>query len=243
MRRTGQPDTWQVALLLFRAGRSKSTLHPSASFLLPVVAALANLLFCAFFEQPIKGDPTGRLLSLFLFVEGLSILLVTIAHFATTGAEVFRKSLVMPVPASAHLASAIAGAVMNPVFQALVASTIFFLLIMYHASAAAVFLIPFFILVMAANIVTLASVAFIALVRRARPPGELAAYCALGTLGVILLSLYFHIPGALGLVPPMSLAADGITIVAAGGTGLSLLYGIAAVSLLLLTGLLGRRIP
>ena len=241
MRSRGRPETWQAAHSLLEASRSKAELHPSISLLVPAAVALANLVFCAFFEQPLHDDPTDRLLSLFLFIQGLLILLFTLAHIASAGTELLHKSLVMPIPPSARLMFVFISSASNPLFQALVLSDILFLLIVHHESVTVVLLIPLFVLAMAANILAVASVASVVAIRKARPPGELAAYCILGTLVLILVSLYFHIPGVLGFIPPMSWTAKGIKLMIAGGSGLALLYGAASIGLLLLMSLWGRR--
>ncbi len=238
MSRGGEPDAWRHARSLLAVSRS----NHSPSLLLPAAVALTNLFFCAFFENPIKDDPDGRTLSLFLFIQGSAILILTLAHLASTGAELLRKSLVMPVTPAARLAFAALSSARQPVLLAMVLSDVFFLLVLYHQSIAAFLLIPLLAALMAADIIALTALASVAAIRRSRPPTILAAYCILGILGIVLLALVFRMPASFGVFPPMSWTARGITAIAAGETGMALFCGSASVAVLIVTGVAGRRI-
>jgi hypothetical protein len=208
----------------------------------PTLVAVANLVFCAFFENPIKEDPTDRTLSLFLFIQGSMILLFTLAHLSATSTEILHKTLAMPAPPPARLAFVLLSSVLSPVLQALVFSDILFLLILHHPSVVVIVLIPLYVLGMAVTMIAFASVASAAATRRSRPQTEPVAYCILGILGIVLLSLYFHIPAILGFIPPMSWTAQGITAIVEGRSGLALAFGAACFMLLLVIGFWGRKI-
>ncbi len=239
---TAGPEWRQNARYLLAAGRSQRDKRSSTSLLFPASIALINLFLCAYSENPIKEDPSGRALSLFLFAQGLPILVFTLAHLSTTGAEILRKSLVMPVASFDRLAFAILSSARLPVIQALVLSNVFFLLVLYHHSIATVLLVPLLGGVMAANIIVLASIAVVAAIRRSRPPSIVAAWCVVGLLGVVAATLLLPLPAAPTLLPPMSWTASGITASVAGETWQAIMYGAAGIALLLASIVIGRRI-
>lgn len=239
---TAGPEWWQNARHLLAASRTRRAKQSSTSLLFPASLALINLFLCAYSENPIKEDPSGHSLSLFLLAQGLGILMLTLAHLSTTGVEILRKSLVMPVPGSARLAFAIASSARVPAIQAVVLSNVFFLLVLYHSSVATVLLVPLLGGVMAADIIVLASIAVVAAIRISRPPTIVAAWCVVGLLGVIAATLLLPLPAAPTLLPPMSWTARGITASVAGETWQAIMYGAAGTALLLASIVIGRRI-
>ena len=232
----------KVAQFLLAATRFGAGSHHETSLLLTVSIAVGNLLFCVLFENPIKEDPTGRTLSVFLFIQAVMLFLLTFIHLAGTGAELLRKTLIMPVTASARLAYAFLSSIRYPCIQALVFSDLLFLLVIYHQTAATIILVPVLAGFMAANIIALTALGSVAAIQRSRPPTILAAYVALGIIGLLAASLLLHMPGALGVLPPVSWTTRGILAAAAGQSWNAMLYGAANVALLTATGILGRRI-
>jgi hypothetical protein len=234
--------SWQVARSLLAVTRASAGSHHETSLLLTASIALGNLLFCVIFENPIKEDPTGRILSVFLFIQAVMLFVLTFMHLAGTGAELLRKTLVMPVTASVRLAYAFLSSMRYPCLQALVFSELFFLLVIYHQTATTIILVPMLGGFMAANIIALTALGSVAAIQRSRPPTILVAYIALGIVGLLAASLLLHMPGALGILPPVSWTTRGILAAAAGESWNAILYGAANVALLIVTGILGRRI-
>lgn len=234
-------NSWQSVRHLLGASRSRIEVDHSHPLLLSASVALVNLFLCVLFENPIKDDQTGRTLSTFFILQGMAIFFLTLANMSSATAGILRKSSVMPLRQSARLTFAVVSSARHPVLLALIFADVFFLLVMYHQSAVAIVAIPLLMLLMAADIVTLTSLATAAAIRRSRPPTIVAAYGILGILGVLAATLLFHMPSALGALPPMSWTTRGIVAITSGELGLALLCGAASVALLLLTAILGRR--
>jgi hypothetical protein len=241
MNHTEKLGSWQMARHLLMASRLKERIHRSTSDLLPAAVALVNLLFCALCENPIKEDSGGRSLSVFFFVQGWAMFLLTLTQLATNGAEVLRKTLLMPVTPSARLTFAFLSSMRNPLLLALAITDMFFLLVVHHQSVAIVIAIPLFVGLLTANAVALACLTSAVAIRRSRPPTIVAAYSILALLGILAITLLFHMPAAFGILPPMSWTAQGILAVTSGQVELAVIWGAASGLLLFLAGLVGRR--
>jgi hypothetical protein len=242
MTRDDAPGPWQIAHALLTASQLRIESHQTPSLLLTASTALGNLLFCVLFENSIKEDPGSGTLSVFFFIQGFMIFLLTLTHLASTGGELLRKTLVMPVTPAAHLAYAVLSSARHPLMQALVLSDLFFLLVLYHQSAIAMIMVPVLGCLMAADVIALTSLGSVAAIRKARPPTILAAYCILGVVALVASSLLLHMPTALGALPPVWWTTRGILAAAAGNVGTATMCGAASIALLIVTGILGRRV-
>ncbi len=241
MTRTDTSTWMQSTRHLLEAGRSKLRSRRSSLFLLPASVALLNLVFCSLLEGPIKQDPTNGSLAIFLLTEGSAVLFCALAHLATTGSELLRKSLVMPVTSTARLAYAVTSSVRQPIVLALLLSDLFFLVILYHHSFMAVVILFLLAPLMFADILAITSLASAIAIRKSVPPTILVSCCFLGILAIVLMSLLSHSSGAIALLPPISWTVHGIIAASHGNIAPGFAGTGAGIVLLLLTGLLGRR--
>jgi hypothetical protein len=236
-----EPDAWQLAKQMVAVSRSHTDMRSTSLILLSAAVAIGNLFFSVLFEDPIKQDPGGRALSDFLLIQSFFVFLATLSHLASSGKELLHKSLVMPVTPSCRLAFAFLSSVRHPVLQAFIFSLLFFLFVLFHHMIAGVILVLLLAALMVAGIVALTSLACTAAIRRARPPSLVAAYGILGFLAILVIALMTHMPGAIGMLPPVSWTTRGIISAVGGDVLPALACSAAGIGLLALVGILGRK--
>lgn len=80
----------------------------------PLVIVLANVFVCAFSQAYLADDPGGVYLPLFIVVQCLLAVLVTLSFAGRTGAEIIRKTRLLPGARSAGFGFLLLGSLRRP---------------------------------------------------------------------------------------------------------------------------------
>jgi hypothetical protein len=210
--------------------------------LYPAAAAILNLFFCASFERYLKDDPSGYYLSLFLFIEGALYVVVSSTNFFTAAFEILTKSRVFPTTPAGRLWFVVAGSARRPIVFSLVASDVFFLIILFRHAFPHVLITAALFLLMIISIEVLLATMMLTLMRRSAPLGTAVVLCALLLCLVFIGSFVLHFETVLSAIPFIRWAAMGMLAALVGNTSEALANAAWLVLTTLLVLVIGRRL-
>ena len=180
--------------------------------------AILNLFFCANFERYLKNDFGGYYLSMFLFLECTIYVVVSSLSFVTTSAEILERTRVFPIAPVERLLFVVMSNLRRPMILALMASTVFFVVIAYPNTFWNALASIFLIVVLMCLTETLLSTILLALARRSIAPGSTFALFGFFFLAFLVSSLVFHVESILENIPTIKWATAGILAGSSGET-------------------------
>ena len=103
---------------------------------IPPAAAIVNLFGCASFEHLLRDDPQGHFCALFFLAESAILIALCLSSFVSGTFPLLVQTRVLPNPRADRFLFALAAEMRRGIVLALVGSTVFFLMFVYHHSAA-----------------------------------------------------------------------------------------------------------
>jgi len=88
--------TFAASSRLLALAKARESLERRRNPLSPLIHLLANMFLCAFSNRYLADDPGGAYLPLFIAVQCLLPVAITLSFVAGTGAEIVRKTRVLP---------------------------------------------------------------------------------------------------------------------------------------------------
>lgn len=210
--------------------------------LYPAVAAILNVVFCAYFERYLKNDPSGFYLSVFLFLEATIYIVASSTNFFTVTFEILSKSRIFPTTPTDRLAFIIAGNFRRPLVLALAATNVFFVIVLFRNTFWLGLTTALFVVLLIITIEVLLSALLLALMRRSLPLGTAVVVLAFLLLTVFIGSFVFHYETLIASIPLIRWTVNGIL----AGTRADAAEVVANIAWLcstaIITLLLGRRL-
>ena len=167
----------------------------------PPIIAVINLAFCVYFEHYLRNDVEAYYLSLFIFLESCTWILLMIGYFVRSLNPILVRTAVFPVAPMSRYVFVLAAGVRRPVMVGLWLSNLLFLAVLYHRSlvlaVSALVLYSFMLLVFSA---ATASVLFF-FVRLSRPATGVGVLVVLGFIVLIGGTYLFHASSLVGNMP------------------------------------------
>jgi hypothetical protein len=206
--------------------------------LLPALFAVANLFVCAFFERLLHNDETGRVLAIFLFIEGTAFLGLAITHYMGGCQEIILKSRTYPSTPWSRFAFVFCSISVSPTSLGLWASDFLALIILRRMVAVSAISAP--VLFTLYMLTIQAGTAFVCLLasRTQYPVAAVTLLLSLGVFAVLVASLVFHADAIVMVFPPVAWTSAGV-----GATEVApaLWRGVLLAALAGVTALIAKR--
>jgi hypothetical protein len=110
----GGVTAFAAASRLLALAKSRESVERRRNPFPPFVHLIVNMFLCAFSEKYLADDPGGVYLPLFISVQCLLALLITLSFVGGTGAEIVRKTRLLPGAAAARYYFLAAGSLRRP---------------------------------------------------------------------------------------------------------------------------------
>jgi hypothetical protein len=108
--------TFAAASRLVALAKSRESVDRRRNPFTPFVHLLVNMFLCAFSQRYLADDPDGVFLPLFIAAQCLLSLLITLSFVGRTGAEIVRKTRLLPGSAAARQYFLLAASLRRPEF-------------------------------------------------------------------------------------------------------------------------------
>lgn len=217
-------SAFRTAGALLELARMKESLGRKRNPFPPLVHLLVNIFFCAFAQRFLADDPEGVYLPLFLAVQCLLGVLITLAFIGRSGAEITEKTRLFPGSSSAAYYFLLAGSARRPEFYLFTAVGCVFPAVVLAPGflpSAAIFVLSTLCVLTAQVLCCAASVR---LIRSARPVTGLVLTAVIGIAAVIASVFVFRAGALASSLPVAGWAASGMASFASGETGRGLQY-------------------
>ena len=206
-----------VVHLLRLAGSTGSSPGSEVQAHPPIIAAI-NLVFCVYFERYLRNDIGSYYLSLFIFLESSTWILLMIGYFVRSLNFILVKTAVFPVTSMSRYFFVLLASLRKPVMVGLWLTNLLFLAVLYHRSlvlaVSALVLYSFMLLVLSA---ATASVLFF-FVRLSRPATGVGVLVVLGIMVLIGGTYLFHASSLVGNVPIIVQTTSALAAIQQGET-------------------------
>jgi hypothetical protein len=135
--RGGSPSAFSAALRLLTLAKTRESAGRKRNPFPPFVHLLVNIALCVFFQPYLADDGEGVFLPLFISIQCLFALLISLSFVGRTGAEIVRKTRIFPGSSSAGYYFLLAGSLRRPEFLLFTGMGILFPALVYGGGALA----------------------------------------------------------------------------------------------------------
>jgi hypothetical protein len=184
----------------------------------PFVFAFFNLLFCAYYDQYLRGDADGHYLQLLFFINASIFGAIVAGCFMQSNREILLKSAVFPTTAWNRLLFTVLSMARRPFVLSLWSTTSLFLLVFYHKDIPLMISSVIMFTLMLSVLLLIESILFLAGVRSSRALSGIVPVLVLAAAGILICSVVFHFKPILAAIPVVSWSSNGILAVAQSDT-------------------------
>lgn len=236
---TGEIRRVSRELLRVEAARESNTARRIKAG--PFVLGFSNLLFCGYWDQYLRSDPTPAALTNLFCLESSLVVILVIGYYIQHFKEIVVKTAVFPNPPASRLAFVLGGIIRRPMILVVWGTTSLFLIVFYRhtpfvmTAALAGFTVVLLEFLLIVCVLLLA-------VRRWRGIPVLAPVAVLGCVILLASAAVFHKTGLMAMVPVVSWAADVVASIQHAGSGSPIGPAAALSAALLLTAAVAPKV-